>query len=331
MKLRSFGKYIWHDIAVQKDYLGSYIFAFLIILSAYFININHNDHKSDGHYWISPLEGVFNTSFRNLDMTSVIMAFGILIALFVFVITVVIKRNRIVKTRLMQQFKIQEARDDLLALASHQLRTPATGVKQYLGIIREDMAGDVTEKQRKLIDKAYFYNERQLRIINDFLYMAKLDAERIVVHNRNFDLVELTIEVIKSHDFNINKKNLKVELKSPAQLMIDSDKQCIRMAIENLLSNSVKYTKPGGSIHIKIEKHEVTTSIIIKDSGVGIRRTDTGELFKKFSRIKNSLSSDEGGSGIGLYIAKKLVELNHGEITYKPVSGGSKFTIELPL
>ncbi len=259
------------------------------------------------------------------------MSFGILIAVFTFAISVIIKRNRIVKSRLLHQLKVQEARDDLLALASHQLRTPATGVKQYLGIIREDMAGEITPKQRKLINKAYRYNENQLRIINDFLYMAKLDAERIIVHNRDFDLVSLAKEVIQTYDYTTAVKNLHIDLMAPEELIINSDKQCIRMSIENLLSNSVKYTDSGGEIKIKIEKQDVIAKLTIVDTGVGIRKSDTSLLFKKFTRIENPLSSVEGGSGIGLYIAKKLVELNHGELINRPISHGSKFIVELPL
>ena len=331
MRLKQFARYIWHDITAQKDYIGSYAIAGAVLLVAFFINLDHNAHKNSGEYWISPLESVFNTSFKNTDMTGAIMSFGILIALFLFVISVVIKRNKLDKIHTSNQLKLQEARDDLLALASHQLRTPATGVKQYLGIIREGMAGSISTKQRNLIDRAYFYNERQLRIINDFLYMAKLDAERIIVHPRDFDLVDLVKELVRIYEQNILAKELKVEISAPDDLIINADKQCVRMSIENLLSNAVKYTNFKGHVKIEVEKHTTTVSIRIIDNGVGIRKKDSSKLFKKFSRIDNHLSSIEGGSGIGLYIARKLVELNHGSIRHKSISGGSIFIIELPL
>lgn len=330
-RLNRFARYIKHDIAVQKDYFTSYLLAFIILLTTFFIDNNHNTHKLDGRYWIAPLENVFNVTFRSVDMTPVIFAFGILIASFVFVIGVMIKRASLEKNLLVNQIKVQEARDDLLALASHQLRTPATGVKQYLGIIRDGMAGSVSSRQKKLIDEAYFYNEQQLRIINDFLYMAKLDAERVITHPREFDLVELTDEVVKSYEYRTKEKQIAINVKTPKELIVYSDKQCLRMSIENILSNAIKYTNPKGQVNISIRKLDVTAKISIEDNGVGIHRKDTRKLFKKFSRIDNPLSSQEGGSGIGLYIAKKLIELNHGEISYKSTVDGSKFVIELPL
>ena len=330
-RLMRFARYIRHDIAVQKDYLASYLLAFAILLTTFFIDNNQDTHKVDGSYWIAPLENVFNVSFRNIDMTPVIFTFGILISSFAFVIGVMIKRASIEKNLLVNQIEVQEARDDLLALASHQLRTPATGVKQYLGIIRDGMAGNISAKQKKLVDEAYFYNEQQLRIINDFLYMAKLDAERVITHPAEFDLIELTEEVIRGYEYIAEEKQISIKLKAPNELVLYSDKQCLRMCIENILSNAIKYTNIKGQVSITISKQDVIAVMVVEDNGVGIHRKDRRKLFKKFSRIDNPLSSQEGGSGIGLYIAKKLIELNHGEISYKPTVDGSKFTLELPL
>lgn len=322
---------IKHDIVVQKDYISSYLVVLLIFAVAIFIDRNHNNHIHDGKYIIRPLEDFLGLSFKGTDLTLIIFTLAGILAFFVFIISVMVKRTRLEKLQLVNQLKVQAARDDLLALASHQLRTPATGVKQYLGIIRDDLAGEISPKQKKLIDKAYFHNERQLRIINDFLYMAKLDAERIIIHPRDFDLIELVDETLKNYDYKIKAKNLTIDRNMPASLSVNSDKQCIRMALENLISNACKYTRIGGKVKIQVAFDDVTANVIIEDNGVGVRKSETKNLFKKFSRIDNPLSGQEGGSGIGLYIAKKLIELNHGEICYKAQPRGSKFVMELPL
>lgn len=331
MSISGFFGQLKHDIVVQKDYVSSYLLVLIILGIAYFLDRNHNNHISDGKYLIRPFEDFLNLSFKDTDLTLIIFTLAGLLSFFVFVVSVMIKRTKMEKAQLINQLKVQAARDDLLALASHQLRTPATGVKQYLGIIRDDLAGEISPKQKSLIDKAYFHNERQLRIINDFLYMAKLDAERIIIHPRDFDLIELINETLKNYDYKIKSKSLVVDTKMPDRLMVNSDKQCIRMALENLLSNAFKYTKIGGKIRVIVSNNDVTASVSIEDDGVGIKKSDAKKLFKKFSRIDNPLSGQEGGSGIGLYIAKKLIELNHGEIFYKPHPKGSKFIMELPL
>lgn len=331
MSVSGFFGLIKHDVVVQKDYLSSYLMVVIILGVAYFTDRNHNNHIHDGRYLIRPLEDFLDLSFKDTDLSLIIFSLAGFLSFFVFVVSVMIKRTKLEKLQLVNQLNVQAARDDLLALASHQLRTPATGVKQYLGIIRDDLAGEISPKQKKLIDKAYFHNERQLRIINDFLYMAKLDAERIIIHPRDFDIIELINETLKNYDYKIKSKDLVVETKMPDNLMVNSDKQCIRMALENVLSNACKYTRVGGKVKVVVSKEDVAAKVSIEDNGVGVKKSDSKKLFKKFSRIDNPLSGQEGGSGIGLYIAKKLIELNHGEICYKYQPKGSKFVMELPL
>lgn len=322
--------YIRHEMKDQKYYVRSYILALFIILATYAIEHNRNQHISDRTYWIGFLEPIFNVSFADRGMNIAVLATGYTIALFSFTISILIKKSRLEKHELQRQIGIQQARDDLLALASHQLRTPATGVKQYLGILLDDLAGDVSEQQKKILQKAYDNNERQLRIINDFLYMAKLDSGRIVIHPRKFNAIEVIDEVINSYAYRFEEKHITITAQYPHSLVIISDKQCLTMAFENLVSNAVKYTEKGGEIYITANLSRNSLRINVEDNGVGINRKDRKLLFSKFSRIENKLSAMEEGTGIGLYIAQTLIELNGGHITYKAKATGSLFTIRLP-
>ncbi len=226
----------------------------------------------------------------------------------------------------------QQAKDDLLSLASHQLRTPATAVKQYLGMILEGYTGEIDKKQLPALQKAYSSNERQLDTINQILYVAKADAGRLSINRAYFDL-NLLIDDISlelSDMIEANKQQIKIE-HTRKRLKLYADEASIRMVIENLISNASKYSHPDTTITVKTGVKNDDAYVAIKDEGVGIAPDDFDKLFKKFSRIDNDLSLQVGGSGIGLYIDKVLIGLHGGRIEVASEIGkGSTFTVYIP-
>lgn len=239
------------------------------------------------------------------------------------------RKTRIIGER--QKKNIERAKDDLLSLASHQLRTPATGVKQYTGMVLEGFVGDITDEQRELLTKAYESNERQLRIINEFLYLAKADAGRIVISQQVFDLTDFTRSILRDMQSEIKDAGHKVRLKGRSkQVFACADTHSARMIIENLISNAIKYTPHGGKITITIGKKYNEVFLSVADNGVGIASKDFPMLFKQFSRIPNELTKQTSGSGIGLYLSRYLAKLNGGTITVESERGiGSVFTVNL--
>lgn len=232
-----------------------------------------------------------------------------------------------------KQNEAQQAKDDLLSLASHQLRTPATAVKQYLGMILEGYMGRVNKKQLSALEKAYLSNERQLDTINQILYVAKADAGRLSINRNEFDINALIKEIILDVKDSLAENKQKIETEfSSEKLKIYADEASMRMVLENLISNASKYSYKGSTITIKTgHKNSHETFIMVCDEGVGIDPEDFDKLFKKFSRIDNDLSLQVGGSGIGLYIDKVLIELHGGKIDIASEPGqGSTFTIRIP-
>lgn len=233
-----------------------------------------------------------------------------------------------------KQEEVQTAKDDLLSLASHQLRTPATVVKQYVGMLLQGYAGKLSERQVDMLNNAYASNERQLEIINQLLYVARLDAGRITLHAKKVDITRLLREVVHDQNEAINARRQQLTLKIPSRpLLIEADPHYVRMVLENLLSNAVKYTPESGAI--TFEAHRAPgagITIRVKDTGVGIDSAMQDTIFEKFTRVENELSSDVNGSGVGLYLTKQIVELHGGTITVKSQIGkGTVFTIHLPM
>lgn len=228
--------------------------------------------------------------------------------------------------------KLENAKDSMLSLASHQLRTPATGVKQYLGMVLEGFVGDITKEQKEMLQKANDSNERQLRIINEFLYLAKADADRVIISPQKFDLGELAHNVAADMQSEVLQAGHTISIKQRAKLVpVVADLHSTRMILENLISNAIKYTPAGGKIKVVVCKHHTDSSVCVEDNGVGIDKKDMKKLFLQFSRITNELTRQEAGSGIGLYLSKYLAELNGGKIQVASVRHkGSTFTVYLP-
>lgn len=230
-----------------------------------------------------------------------------------------------------KEHELERAKDEFTALASHQLRTPATAVKQYIGMILEGYNGDITEEQRETLKQAYASNERQLRIAEDLLSTAKLESDELELDKESVDLRELIQSVVDEQQeiLKLRKQKLEVEMPDEAT-MVTVDHVRFRMVIDNLISNASKYTPEEGSLFVSLVKENDKAILSVKDHGVGIAENDIPKLFAKFSRIPNKLSTKVGGSGLGLYIAKQIVEKHNGTIKVESkLDEGTTFTIEL--
>lgn len=226
---------------------------------------------------------------------------------------------------------VEFAKDELLSLASHQLRTPATGVKQYLGMILQGFAGPVSEKQRDYLERAYASNNRQLGVINDILHLAKLETGRIVLAERKFDLARMVRDVVDEQRESAERGELTLILEAPSKGLIIGDSHMLRMVIENIVSNAIKYTPPGGTVTIRLTRRASRWLLMVKDTGVGIAKADFPKLFQQFSRINNPRTEVVTGTGVGLYLAYHLTVLHGGSIGIASRRGkGSTFTVRLP-
>jgi signal transduction histidine kinase len=262
-----------------------------------------------------------------------VLFFGIFSAALVSLILYLVLRGRARDLTAQKERAVELAKDELLSLASHQLRTPATGVKQYVGMVLQGFVGDISPEQKTLLEKAYASNDRQLRIINEILHLAKIDSGRIVLARQATNLGDLVNDVVNEQRADITASNHSVKLKLPKRpIIINADSHMLRMAIENLLSNAIKYTDPGGKLSVVVHRTRMHAEVSVTDNGIGIEDNDIAKIFNQFSRLPNEMSQRVEGTGIGLYLAKHLVELHKGTIQVISEPGkGSTFTVILPL
>jgi signal transduction histidine kinase len=218
-----------------------------------------------------------------------------------------------------------------LASMSHELRTPLNSIIGFTGMILKGMSGKITEDQRKELTMVQNSANHLLALINDVIDVSKIETGKVELLIEELNLVDLMQEVKESFKIAVDVKNLKLSLEMPERLIIKSDERRIKQVIMNLISNAVKFTDRG-EIEIKVKKKDERVKVSVADTGVGIKKEDIKKLFKQFSRIYIEGKPVTEGTGLGLYLSKKIVDLLDGQIKAESEFGkGSKFTFTFPL
>jgi PAS domain S-box-containing protein len=240
--------------------------------------------------------------------------------------------NTLLKKQQIALEALNVSKDEFISLASHQLRTPATAVKQLLGMLTQGFMGDLQPEHHSVIERAYEANERQIRIVDNLLKVAQLDAGKVKLSKKPVLIRDYLSDIVEEHAGTTAKKDqpitLEIDNSAPDSPSLDAD--YLRMALGNLIDNASKYSHNGSTISVKAAAPNKRLIISVADTGVGIDAADQNLLFEKFSRISNALSDKVGGSGLGLYWVKRVVELHGGTISVQSENNvGTTFTVEL--
>ncbi len=227
---------------------------------------------------------------------------------------------------------------DLLVVA-HQIQAPLAAVKWTLSMLENGDVGKLTKDQLELVDKAQKSNARAIRFIEDLLSVTKLEYGG---ENLDYSLVPI-IDVIHDtiHELSpvAKEKGVKIivnDFKSESPL-IEIDKEKIRSAFENILDNAIKYSGQDGSVVINLVKESTDVLISVDDSGIGISEEDESDLFKKFFRSRQARETGAAGTGLGLFIAKRIIEKHGGKIWFEDKKrdlhlkqSGARFSFTIP-
>lgn len=230
--------------------------------------------------------------------------------------------------------ELDRMKTEFISVASHQLRTPLSAVKWVLKMILDEDLGSISSEQREMLAKGYESNERMIALINDLLNVSRIEEGRFEYHFTPSALLPVLEQVVGEIRPAIERKKLAFEfVRSPKPLpilSIDDDK--LQLALENILDNAVKYTPEGGraSLRVRVSGREVV--IEIEDGGVGIPAGQQEQVFNKFFRGDNVVRMQTSGTGLGLFIARKIVEAHQGRVSFSSREGvGTTFAITLPV
>lgn len=235
--------------------------------------------------------------------------------------------------RMARQMKDQgkQVRFQFLSVLSHELKAPLTAVEGYLQMIKERQLGKTLEEYDQVVERSIQRLHGMRSLILNLLDLTKIESGKPTqkIENTNLvDVVRSSIDVMMPYAI---QKDVEISLNAPEKLIKSIDAEEIEIMFNNLISNAIKYNNPGGSVDLTISEADGKTIIEIEDTGIGISPEDQLNLFKDFVRIKTQKTRNITGSGLGLSIVKKIVEMNNGEIHVQSTPDkGTKFTVELP-
>lgn len=228
--------------------------------------------------------------------------------------------------------EIDQAKSEFVSLASHQLRTPLSTMKWYAEMLFEGDAGELNEKQKKYVSKIYRSNENMISLVSTLLDVSRIEMGTVATVYSEVHIADIWENILEEFVQDIKNKNLTVLKEYGTVSTIKTDPKLLRVVLENLFSNAVKYTPDDGTIRITLELTQEYIRIMVSDTGYGIPAEQHDKIFTKLFRADNVAKNETKGIGLGLYMTKSFVNLLGGSISFtSEVNKGSTFTIELPL
>lgn len=234
-----------------------------------------------------------------------------------------------------QLHQLDKLKDDFVSVASHELRTPMTAIRSYawMALNRSDVP--LSEKLKRYLSRTMISTERLINLVNDMLNVSRIEAGRIEIRPQGFDMASLVNEVMAEVSAKAAEKALKLQV-IPAKIpQVFGDPDKVHQVLLNLVGNALKFTPNEGLITISFFTDGQVVETAVKDTGAGLSAEDQARLFKKFGRLDNSYvaAATTGGTGLGLYISKSLIDLMKGKIwaNSEGLGKGATFAFSLPV
>lgn len=225
-------------------------------------------------------------------------------------------------------------KSDLISVSAHQLRTSLTSMKWILKMFMDGDFGQLTSEQQNFMGKAFESDERMIRLVNEMLSINHAADTLEHMRPQPVDLVALMDEVIFDFSGESYKRGIQLMFLKPDSSLSPAmcDQEKIRVVLQNLIENAIKYSNSGDRVAITISEKSNMIELSVRDTGIGIPDEEQPKIFGKFFRADNAKKQDVVGSGLGLYTTKRIVELHNGKIWFVSKHGeGTTFFITLPV
>ena len=224
-------------------------------------------------------------------------------------------------------------KDEFISMASHQLRTPLTSIKGYISMLLDGDAGKVSPEQHKFLEEAFISSQRMVYLVGDFLNVSRIQTGKFVLEIRPTNLAEVVADEVERLQMTANHRGVTIEYNKPANFpTIQIDEEKTRQVIMNFIDNAVFYSRPGGQIKVELIAQPHQIRFTVTDHGIGVPESEKGKLFTKFFRATNARRIRPDGTGIGLFLAKKVVNIQGGQVIGETQENiGSTFGFSLPL
>ena len=228
---------------------------------------------------------------------------------------------------------LDEAKDEFISMASHQLRTPLTSIKGYLSMVLDGDVGDVSDQQKEYINQAFSSSQRMVYLISDLLNVSRIHTGKFKIERTQVKFPELVQAEVDQLRESAKARKIDFQYEAPADFPeVSADETKTHQVVMNLMDNALYYTPPGGKVVVTLEHDDKNVIFKVKDSGIGVPKEAQGHLFTKFYRADNAKEARPDGTGIGLFMCKKVVDAQGGSVVFESEAGkGSTFGFTLPL
>jgi len=229
--------------------------------------------------------------------------------------------------------QLDKAKDEFVGMASHQLRTPLTSVKGYISMVIDGDAGKITDSQKQLLNEAFNSSERMVNLINDFLNVSRIQTGKFIIEKNTLDLPNLVEQELSNLQPSAVAHGLTFNYIKPTNFPTTiADEGKIRQVVMNFLDNAIYYSPDGTSVDVNAAVQDDDIIFMVKDSGIGVPMSEKSQLFTKFYRASNARRKRPDGTGVGLYLAKKIITAHDGKLIFESTEGkGSTFGFRLPI
>lgn len=229
---------------------------------------------------------------------------------------------------------VEKMKSEFVSVSAHQLRTPLSAIKWTLRAILDGDMGTLSPEQVDLLDKTYISNERMISLVNDLLDVSRIEEGRNSYRPTLGSLEPLVVGFIDSFKEAAERKQVALEFNklnnNIPKIMFDPER--IKLVIQNLIENAVRYTPPGGKVTVTLKNDKKEVELVVQDSGVGIPQNQQARIFTKFFRGQNVVRMETEGTGLGLFISKNIIEAHNGRIWFESEENkGTTFHFALPI
>lgn len=240
--------------------------------------------------------------------------------------------HRLLETEMEKLRELDRLKSEFVSHVSHELRTPLTAIKGALDNMLDGLTGALNDKQGRYLHRMKGNTDHLVRLIDDILDLSRIEAGQIVLNPRPVSLPRLIAEICDSMKPLADGKSIDLHAETPAEMIVTADRDRVMQVLMNLTGNALKFTPPGGRVRLSAEESGETARIRVADTGIGLDSREKGRIFERFYRVPSRTLEKVEGTGLGLTIAKSLVELHGGSIGVESEPGeGTTFTVTLPL
>ena len=230
-----------------------------------------------------------------------------------------------------ERMRIDQMKRDFVSIVSHELRTPLTAIRGALGLILGGATGKAPEKMNELIKIADANTHRLLHIINDILDIDKIESGLLEYHFDDIPVIPLLEKAVANNNSYAQQYDVKLKISQQLDACINADGNRIMQVLDNLVSNAIKFSPKGGEVELSVTRHKNNIRISVHDYGPGIPKDFQDKLFDKFTQADFSNTRGASGAGLGLNIAKAVIEHHNGEIGFETdAKKGTTFYFDLP-